>query len=138
MKLTIKEANIVFEGLKALNGKQIAVEVDGKKRVVTQGYKFKGKIIYALAKNIRIFETQYKAYNQDRDKIIETISGGAKEIDPKNVEQLNQFLEQVNNLENDEVELKGVLRIKLDDLNLDENSDIQPFVIASLLSIIDE
>lgn len=84
-------------------------------------YEFSGKTRWNIAKNLRVLNVHITDFNSARDALIKQISNGTNEIDNTNKEQMNEYIKHLNEIDQQEVDVSGLLSIKVDDLALDTN-----------------
>ncbi len=127
MKLKINQIKVLHEAFANLDGYQKAVKIDGQDKLVWTPYSLGGKTRYTIAKNLRILGVKINDFNKARDGLIREISGGATFIKKEETEKVEKFVAKVNELAEVEDEVDGLLQVTLEDLKLNEESDINPY-----------
>jgi len=84
-------------------------------------YEFSGKTRWNIAKNLRILNVLVTDFNSARDALIKQLSNGSNEIDGTNKELMSSYIKEINDIDAQDVDVSGILSIKVDDLNLDVN-----------------
>ena len=157
LNLTVREALALHNVLPALNGyiesttvKTTTVEdpKTGQKTTTSETaqakpvpYKFGvdgkggGVVRYTIGELIDAFGREEKAFKKAQDSLILQLSEGIGTIDDKNTALMGQFNAEIQKLLDHEIEVK-VSKIKLDDLNLDNNPDLSPSVLGALMPLI--
>jgi len=152
--MTLKLSNAKIRDLLAahnqLDGWQDVIRENGQKIVVRQPYILSGKAIYNITKNIRLLREFVEKVNKDRDEILSRISLGTNEIDgEKEPEKAREFAKAVGEIEEDVIEVSGLLGLKMtellnDDLEGNEKRDknrvtnpIPSTALASLAPVLD-
>lgn len=133
IKITVKTANEVYTALQNVDVyTQIIKDENEKDKTVSLPYKFSGKARWNMTKALN----KLKAVNEDfvkaRDNLIKEASNGAGIIEPSNQAAVREVTTKLEEILQEEVELSGVLKIKISDLNLDENPI--PVAVLSLLT----
>jgi hypothetical protein len=98
-------------------------------------YEFSGKTRWNIAKNLRVLNVHITDFNSARDALIKQISNGTNEIDNTNKEQMNEYIKHLNEIDQQEVDVSGLLSIKVDDLALDTNP-IPATVLAAFKDLV--
>lgn len=98
-------------------------------------YEFSGKTRWNIAKNLRVLNVHVTDFNSARDALIKQISNGTNEIDNTNKEQMNEYIKHLNEIDQQEVDVSGLLSIKVDDLVLDTNP-IPATVLAAFKDLV--
>lgn len=146
MKLKVKKIRELYEGFSSLDG---YTEVSAGKVTEKVYYRFSGKTKYNIIKNINILKRYSEDFDKARDELIKSISGGKDSISQEDKEQLAKFNKSVVEILESEEDVKGLLKIKFADLNLDDEKDedgkvtnkgnkIPNTVLAALFDFIDE
>lgn len=99
-------------------------------------FKFTPKVRYSLAKNVRILTTQFKDIEKARLGMIRQLSPKTFQIE-KNTPEAVEFSKQWEPFDAEEVEVNGVMRFTLAEMNLDVN-DIPIAALAKLGPILIE
>jgi hypothetical protein len=132
MKLKISQINELKEAISGLEGTQ---EVhDGK--VITKPFKLSGKTRWNLSKNLAILSRKMEGYEKVKNDLLLQISGGSGIIKEAEVEKIAEFTKQVREIITTEEEVDGLLKIKEEELKLDENPI--PLAVLSSLSLLIE
>lgn len=123
--MTLKLSNLkirdLLSALNQLDGFSEIVEQNGGKVSVRKPYVFPGKTIFNITKDIRILRKLVEAANKDRDDLLTRISEGTNEIDgEKDPEKAREFAKGVAAIEEDEIEVTGLLLLKMTDLLNDD------------------
>ncbi len=92
-----------------------------KNEKVVIPYEFSGKTRWNIAKNLRILNVLVTDFNSARDALIKQLSNGSNEIDSTNKELMSSYIKEINEIDSQDVDVSGILSIKVDDLNLDVN-----------------
>lgn len=133
--MKLSEIRNLFTALSMLDGEQKVVKNKGQEEVILEPYKFSGKTSWNLVKNKNILKRYTDDYTEVNDKLIRRISG-AESINKEDPAQVKEYTDETKKLLETEEDVKGILKIKLSELNLDTNHI--PISILELLSTIVE
>ena len=147
MKLNIDEAKTIFANLRALNGREVAVDAkvtvtkpDGsqveEQKIITVPYKMTGKARWNIAKNLRVLKDHIDTFDDAVNELIKSVSKGLGEIDKDDAEGQKSFAEQLRPMVEEEREIVGLLKIPVADLKLDDN-DYPPGMLTPLMPLIE-
>lgn len=115
--LTNNQARDLLNAHNQLDGYQDVIEKNGQKIAVPRSFIFPVRTIVDVTKNIKILREHVVRANELRDDLLKRISGGENEIDgEKEPEKLKEFSKGAGQIEDDEVEIKGLLILKLENL----------------------
>lgn len=131
--MKLSEIRNLFTALSMLDGEQKVVKNKGQEEVILEPYKFAGKTSWNLVKNKNILKRYNDDYTEVNDQLIRRISG-AESINKEDPVQVKEYTDETKKLLETEEDVKGILRIKLSELNLDTNHI--PISILELLSTI--
>lgn len=139
-KLPLRKIIGLYETLSQLDGHTEVVYDDGGKpqKGKTTPYKFGpngeggGKVRYAIVKNIAILKRYIDDYSKARDAMLVSLSDGSGMIKDSDQEKIAKFNVEVTKLLDQEEEVSGLLSIKIDDLNLEQNLLLPNSIVASL------
>ena len=120
MKLKIKIIRALFEALVSLDGYTEFADGKIKEKVY---YNFSGKTKYNIIKNLNILKRYIENFDKTRDELIKSISGGKDSIAQEDKESILKFNKSVAEILETEEDVKGLLKIKFDDLWLDDEKD---------------
>ena len=143
--LTIKQIITLANAFNALSGYQQVVEENGKKASILTPYNISPKARWNTAKNLRVLQDEIEVHkasvNVFRKHVADFQGQQDKNADAKeNASAVKAKIEEANveirKLEAEPHEVKGLLRIPADGLNL-KQCPIPPEVIAELLPFID-
>ena len=133
MKMKLQQVRNLATAFSMLDGS--AKVINNEK--VLEPYVFSAKARWNIVKNLRILNVFVTDFNNARDALIKQISNGNNEIDSKNQEQMAEYLNGLSEINLQEVEVNGILPIKLEELNLDKNQ-IPSSILAELGDLINE
>jgi hypothetical protein len=135
--MTIQDIQLLYLGICALDKRDAIIkDKQGKEQVVSLPYRFSGKTAWNLAKNRMILKRYVDVLNDTRDQIIKQVSGSDR-IEVSNQEQVEAFSKEIAPVLKQQEKVEGLLKIKIEELNLGENP-ISPSVLESIASIIDD
>jgi hypothetical protein len=138
IKITVKTANEVYAALQNIDVyTQVIKDENGKDKSVTLPYKFSGKGRWNLTKALNKFRLINEDFIKTRDNIIKEASDGSGVVDQNDQEAIKEVTKKLEEVLDQEVDASGVLKIKIKDLNLDENP-IPVAVLSLLTPILDE
>lgn len=137
MKLKTGEIIEIYSALLQLDGESISAKNNGADVVIKKPFKFSGKTRWNLAKDITILKKHSEKFNETRDNFIKSLSGGSNQIDQSDKTKLVEFQEQVNAELQKVEDVEGVLKIKIDELKLDENA-ISSNILSAISLILEE
>lgn len=132
LKLKVIDIRNLHAGLSALDGFEKAIEKEGKTVSIREFYVFSAKTRWNISKNLRIVNQFVTTFNETRDGLIKQISGGAQ-IDDTNKEHFSKFLEGIKQIDNQEEEVSGLLKLSFEDLNLEKNQ-----IPSTVLALLDK
>lgn len=133
IKLTVKTANEVYAALQNVDVyTQIIKDENGKEKTVSLPYKFSGKARWNMTKALNKLKSVNEDFVKTRDNLIKEASNGIGVIEPSDQAAIRAVTTKLEEILEEEVELSGVLKIKVDDLNLEENPI--PVAVLSLLA----
>lgn len=149
--MTITLPNIKIRDLlnahNQLDGHHEVVEQLGQRISVLKPYDFSAKTRWNITKNIKTLRKYVEEANDERDKILKRISEGTNEIDgTKEPEKHRLFSKEVGEIEEIEVEVYGLLELKVTGLLNDDMAEeafkkssnpIPSTVLASLAPVLD-
>ncbi len=136
--MKLKDIQIVYTAICALDRQDTIVQDSkGNKSVVSTAYLFSGKTAWNLAKNRSVLKQHVELIQETKNKIIKQITGGKEEIELANQDYVQKFLAEINPVLEQEQEVHGLLKIKVEDLRLSENA-ISPSILEALMPIISE
>jgi UPF0288 family protein (methanogenesis marker protein 3) len=137
----------------ALDGWIKAVEVNGQTTTVREPYILTSKTKCNNTKNLSILRDLVEKLNKEMDEYLTRLSDGTNEINSeKEPEKAREYAKMVAEIESTEVEVKGLLVLKMADLLNDPDFDkeeateenkkkkvnpIQQTVLASLEPVLD-
>lgn len=132
MKNTIRKWIRTFEAFRLLNGYNVVAE--GKSVFVP--YKFDPKTTWNLSKNINVLRRHLEVFEEAREKLR---ASSRVDVEGKLDSEASHaaFKDSLDKLLESETEVTGLLRIKLEGLNLDHNP-IQPGALSDVSDFIDE
>ena len=116
MKLTVSQINSIFRSLSELDGYDLVLDKDTKPRVIRQQYIFTGKTRWNLVKNLSILKSHVEDAEKARVALVKQISGGKESIDRENQTQAEEFFKELSSVLNSTVEVKGLLKFKIEEL----------------------
>lgn len=120
MTIKIKKILELYEAFASLDG---YTEIkDGKVSEKTYYY-FGGKTKYNLVKNLNVLKRHYENFEKTRDELVKSISGGSDSIKADEPEKLEKFNKELVALLDTEEEVSGLLKVKFEALNLDDEKD---------------
>jgi hypothetical protein len=122
MKLKIKKIRELFEALASLDGYTEYSDGKVKEKVY---YDFSGKTKYNIIKNLNILKRHLENFDKTRDELIKSISGGKDSISQDDKEAILRFNKALSEILETEEEVKGLLKIKFNDLCLDDKKDLE-------------
>lgn len=133
IKLTVKTANEVYAALQNIDVyNHVIKKEDGMEEVVKLPYKISGKGRWNLTKCLNKLRETNDAFNTTRDGLIKEVSAGKATIDGTDADRLAEFNTKMEEVLAQEIDTKGLLRIRVADLNLEVNPI--PVAVLSLLS----
>ena len=133
LKMTVKTANEVYAALQNVDVyTQLIKGEDGKDKTVTLPYKFSGKGRWNLTKSLNLLQALNDDFIATRDRLIKEVSNGTGSIDQNDSVRIREFSQKLEEVLAQEVDASGILKVKVSDLNLDENPI--PVAVLSLLT----
>lgn len=158
--LTVREAIALYNALPALDGYVESNTVEtttvedpktGQKTTTTKHtaskpvpFKFGvdgkggGKVRYAIAKNLDILGREEKAFTKTRDALLIDLSGGTGTIDDKDTVLMGKLNVALQEVLDQPANTEKLVKISLNDLNLDENPNLLPSRLGPLMALISE
>lgn len=135
MKLKISQVIELQSALSRLDGIQKTVNVVTNgvtvERVITEPFKFGGKIRWNLSKNLAILTRILGEFDKARNDLLLEVSEGAGIIKAEDCERIAKFNQQLAEMRDSEDDVVGILTIGEADLNLDVN----PIPLAVLMAL---
>lgn len=135
MKLKISQINQLKEAISSLEGTPRVVKIvtDGvsSEKIITEPFKFGGKIRWNLSKNLSILTHKMEGFNKVRNDLLMEISEGAGLIKADDHERKIKFNQQLEEIINSEEDVSGILKLSEADLNLDEN----PIPLSAIVAL---
>lgn len=110
----------IYDALATLDGSN---EISEGKVIEKTINTFSGKTKYKIVKNMRILKAYVNDFAKKRDDHIKELSKGHNSIPPEETKLLNTFNEVVSKMLNEQIDVKGLLLIKFDELRLDDEYD---------------
>lgn len=110
----------IYDALATLDGSN---EISEGKVIEKTINVFSGKTKYKIVKNMRILKTYVTDFTKKRDEYIKELSGGHNSIPPEETKLLHIFNEKVSKTLDEQIDVKGLLLIKFDELRLDDEYD---------------
>lgn len=136
--MKLKEIQILYTAITAIDKYDTIVkDSSGKDAIISRAYSFSGKTAWNLAKNRSILKPFVELIQETRNKLIKQVSGGLEQIELSDKDAVQKFLLEINPVLEQEQEVQGLLKIKVEDLKLSENP-ISPSILEALIPIISE
>ena len=135
MEISINAAVTAFNRFKLLNGYDKVVEIDGASKTIFIPFQFNSSTCWNIAKNINVLRKVTSDY-EDAQKLLVASMGVDDNTYTTDPEKYKKFVAELNTLLSKNIEVNGILKIKLSGLNLDKNP-IQPGLLADLADYID-
>jgi hypothetical protein len=121
LKLTVREAQEVYAGLQNLDTYQKVVKLeDSSEKVVNLTYSLGRKAKWAIVKNLRKLKEVNDDFIKLRDDLIKNLSDGTGVIKEDEKEKIAKLTAELEGYLDEDADITGLLRINLNDLNLDE------------------
>lgn len=96
---------------------EVVVDKNGQKVAVPKSYIFPIRAIVDITSNIKVIREHVVSANERRDELLKRLSNGTNEIDPeKNPDAFKEFSKGVALIEDEEVEIKGLRVLRMEDL----------------------
>ena len=137
MKLKTGEIIEIHSALLQLDGENISVKNNNVDVVLKKPFNFSGKTRWNIAKDITILKKHSEKFSETRDNFIKSLSGGSNQINQGDKTKLVEFQEQVNAELQKVEDIEGVLKIKIEELKLDENA-ISSNLLSAISLILEE
>ena len=106
--ITRNDIPTVVAALRSLDGDKVA------------GFRFTGKVRYAIAKNIMLLSRHAEAIEETRIKLIRGVSPETYELKPGTPEA-KAFTDEFEKFLSESVEITNVIKVNLEELDLDTN-----------------
>lgn len=133
IKLTVRTANEVYAALQNVDVyTQIIKDENNKDKTVSLPYKFSGKARWNMTKALNKLKSINEDFIKTKDNLIKEASNGVGVIEPSDQTAIRAVTTKLEEILEEEVELSGVIKIKVGDLNLEENPI--PVAVLSLLT----
>lgn len=97
-----------------------------------------GKIRYIIAKNTSILIREQEVFTKTKDALILELTNGLGTIKEDNIELINKLNVRLQPILDTVISVSGLRGIPLSELNLDENPNLLPSVLAPLMGLIVE
>lgn len=146
-KMTLQAALVLHAGLPVLDGHVESTTVENLKTnektttTKTIPYAFGvdgkgGKVRWNITRSADTLEAVQKTFTKARDALINQISKGTGVIKPDDAAAITELNRGVTDLLEGEIEIAGLLNIRLSDLRLDENPQLTPSALRPLMPLI--
>lgn len=120
MTIKIKKILELYEAFASLDG---YTEIKDGRVSEKIYYYFGGKTKYNLVKNLNILKRYFDNFEKTRDELVKSISGGGDSIKANESEKLEKFNKELAVILESEEDVSGLLKIKFEALNLDDEKD---------------
>lgn len=141
----MKQATEFYASYSALGGR-IVEDKDGIGNVKTKTVPYKfgaggvggGNVRWDIIKNRRILKPYDDAFVEARDQAILHLTDGVGIIDENDRDKIIQLNKEIQVILGKKVEIKGLVPIRYQDLNLGENVDLPDSIVTALGDLITE